>query len=123
RERKRQLVGRQEIVGERLLHVAPWRVAHELLVDRPEPGAVVQGGELVAADLVAVDAGRLSAGRRHGGESRPARERRQGEPGAGERGAGKERASRDLWHGSSSLYVVLRILCDNQALRGSVTYK
>jgi outer membrane cobalamin receptor len=48
-DRNRQLVGGQEIVGERLLHVGPGRVLHELVVDRAKPGTVVQRGQLVAA--------------------------------------------------------------------------
>ena len=66
RERDRQRVGREEVVGERLLHVRPGGVAHELVVDLAVPDSVVDRGQLIAADLVAIDAGRLLAGRGRG---------------------------------------------------------
>ena len=63
--------------AQRLVDLVGAGVAHELVVDLAEPGAVVERGHLVAADLLAIDAGALHAGggrrrRRAGAADSPA---------------------------------------------------
>ncbi len=64
-ERYRQYARRQECRGERLIHLRAAGIAHELVVDRQIPDAVVKCGELIAAEIVPINSGALRFGRRH----------------------------------------------------------
>ena len=70
RERRRQLVGRHEGVGERAFDFGERRVADEFIGDRAVPDAVIKRSQLERADPVAINAGRLCAGRRRCGRRR-----------------------------------------------------
>ena len=69
-ERDRQLVSRQEVIGENLLHVLKRRVAHEAGIQRTHALAVMQGGNFDLADLEAEEGGGLRAGDRRLREGR-----------------------------------------------------